>query len=722
MSTAEIKTTQIVTDEPEKLDLRSFDIPDEKRAELLALFPEVRTEGGKIDFDRLRLAVGETVDVGKERYGMNWPGKADCFRTIQTPSVGTLLPASKESVNFDTTENLIIEGDNLEILKLLQKSYLGKIKMIYIDPPYNTGKDFIYPDNYAESLETYLEYTGQVDAEGKKFGTNTEADGRFHSKWLNMMYPRLFLAKNLLAPTGAVFISIDDAELLNLTRAMDEIFGEEHRLGIVTVVSNLKGRSDDKYLATAHNYLLAYSVGEFQSRGVQLPDEYWDEYPEISSDGRQYRLQGLRKRGSGARRVDRPNMYYSFFVNPQTKQVSLRNSDSFNVEVLPKLSDGEDGRWRWGKDTAQSRLDELTAETVGPDKRWDVFQIDYAEGESGAKRIKPKTVWIGPEFSNEAGSLEVKRIIGKSVFDTCKPVGLINYCLEQAMDNDGIVMDFFAGSGTTAQAVLEANASDGGKRQFILIQLPELLDPLEKEQKAGADFCDSIGKPRNIAEIMTERVRLISKSLRKEAASQLNLNGQQGQDFGFRKFYLAESNFTTWDAGASKDGTALAAQLDLHIDHIRQQRTDDDILYELLLKSGFPLTTPVEKKTVEGKTVYAVAGGALVICLDRALTLDLIRAIADMKPERVVCLDEGFAGTTSSRPTPFRPSRRRASLASRRSDFPRHEAPIRPKPDLPARRNRGDCRPIRRSAARRAGILRYPNGGYGRLARRPATD
>src|SRR5581483_3600171 len=214
--------------ETDKLNLRSHEIAEDRQQELLRLFPEIRTEGGKVDFDRLKLVLGEAVDAGKERYGMNWPGKAECFRSIQAPSLGTLRPCLEESVNFDTTANLIIAGDNLEVLKLLQKSYLGKIKMIYIDPPYNTGNDFIYPDDSTESLQTYLEYTGQVDAEGKRFSTNTEADGRFHSKWLNMMYPRLYLARNLLRDDGVVFVSIDDREVENLRRLCSDVFGEEN--------------------------------------------------------------------------------------------------------------------------------------------------------------------------------------------------------------------------------------------------------------------------------------------------------------------------------------------------------------------------------------------------------------------------------------------------------------------------------------------------------------
>jgi adenine-specific DNA-methyltransferase len=239
---------------PEKLDLRSHDIAEDKRQALLHLFPEIRTEGGKIDFDRLKLVLGEAVDVGKERYGMHWPGKADCFKTIQMPSLGTLRPCPEESVNFDTTENLIIEGDNLEVLKLLQKSYLCKVKMIYIDPPYNTGNDFIYPDDYSESLQTYLEYTGQVDAAGKKFSTNTETDGRFHSKWLNMMYPRLYLARNLLREDGFFVVSIDDGELCNLRAVLNEVFGEENFVAVLVFDRNRK--NDAKLFSVGHEYML----------------------------------------------------------------------------------------------------------------------------------------------------------------------------------------------------------------------------------------------------------------------------------------------------------------------------------------------------------------------------------------------------------------------------------------------------------------------------------
>jgi adenine-specific DNA-methyltransferase len=260
----------VMPEHPEHVDLASKDIAEDKRQELLRLFPEVRTEGGKLDFDRLKLALGQAVDVGKERYGMNWPGKADCFKTIQQPSLATLRPCPEESVNFDATENLIIEGDNLEVLKLLQKSYLGKVKMIYIDPPYNTGNDFIYPDNYAESLQTYLEYTGQVDAEGQKFGTNTETDGRFHSKWINMMYPRLYLARNLLRDDGFFVASIDDSELCNVRAVLNEVFGEDNLAAVLVFDRNRK--NDAKLFSVGHEYMVVYARNKalLTERNVRL--------------------------------------------------------------------------------------------------------------------------------------------------------------------------------------------------------------------------------------------------------------------------------------------------------------------------------------------------------------------------------------------------------------------------------------------------------------------
>ena len=622
--------------EIEKMDVVSMNISEDKREKLKEFFPEIFTEGKKIDFDRLKLTLGESVDTGKERYGMNWPGKTDCFKIIQKPSIGTLIPDRDESVNFDNTENLFIEGDNLEVLKLLQKSYLGKIKMIYIDPPYNTGNDFIYPDDYGETLNTYLRYTGQIDNEGRKYSTNTETDGRFHSKWLNMMNPRLFLARNLLREDGVIFISIDDNEVNNLRLLMNEIFGEENFLGCISVVSNLKGRSDDKYYATAHNYLLIYCKGAFVSKGVPIPEEYWDDYPETDEEGKKYRSLGLRKRGSGARREDRPSMFFPVFVDKDSNKVSLTRSSVFSEEVLPKLSDGSDGRWRWGKETVNVRIEELIGKTVGTDKRWDIFQVDYAENDEGLKRIKPKTIWTGSEFSNEYGTLETKKIFGKRIFDNPKPTCLIEYCLEHATSNGDIVLDFFAGSGTTAHAILTLNNEGVEKRKFICVQLPEKCDEKSEAFKAGY---------KTIADIGKERIRRVIEKIKKEQEEKLDLDGNfEKQDLGFRVFKLQSSNFKLWNADVDKEKEAIEEQVSVFVDHVKHDRTQGDILYELLLKSGFPLTTGVEKITLSDKTVYSISGGAMLVCLEKDLTEDLMKAIAERGPSRVICMDEGFHG------------------------------------------------------------------------------
>jgi adenine-specific DNA-methyltransferase len=622
-----------VTDQPERLDLRSQGIAQAKVQELLSLFPEVRTEGGRLDLDRLKLALGDAVDVGKERYGMNWPGKADCFRTIQMPSLGTLRPCLEESVNFDATENLIIEGDNLEVLKLLQKSYLGKVKMIYIDPPYNTGNDFIYPDNYAESLQTYLEYTGQVDAEGRKFSTNTEADGRFHSKWLNMMYPRLYLARNLLRDDGSIFISIDDNEVENLTKLSNEIFGEENFVARVTVQSNPRGRQSDTFLATVHDYVLIYARDwtSCQLSGMELSEEQRSEFKERDEVGKPYRLLGLRQRGSASRRIDRPDMFFPIYVNPRDLSLSLDPIEDDCVAVVPRKSTGEDGRWMWGKAKVERDLGLLHARLISSRGEFDIFVRDYLERGGEERRRKARTVWDDRGLNTQNGTQEVKALLSSDVMAYPKPLALLANIVSLSTDADDgdIVVDFFAGSGTTAHAVLDLNRQDGGNRKFILVQLPE---PTEREDYP------------TIVDITKERVRRVIKKLNDEDAGKLDLEGTDGQDQGFRVFKLAESNFNPWNADVAHETSALEEQLELHVEHIRPGRTPEDLLYEILLKSGFELTTPVEMLQLAETTVHSVAGGALLVCLEQALTLDLIRAIAERKPERVVCLDEGFSG------------------------------------------------------------------------------
>jgi adenine-specific DNA-methyltransferase len=597
-----------MTDQPEHIDLRSHDIVADKQQELLHLFPEVRTEGGKIDFDRLKRVLGKIVDPGKERYGMSWPGKADCFKVIQRPSLGTLLPCREESLDFDTTENLVIEGDNLEVLKLMQKAYLGKIKTICIDPPYNTGNDFIYPDDFADSIKNYLELTGQVDGSGRRISTNTDTDGRFHSKWLNLMYPRLYLARNLLRDDGVIFIHIDDVELENLKKLCCEIFGEENFVELI-IWRKRSTPPNDKIIGANHDYILIFAKNidcvrlNLRPRSEERLQQYKnpDNHPKgtwVAGD--------LSANVKGGRYVESLNFPIR---NPKTGE-----------DHYPPAG----GNWRYNREKIASLL-----------ANNEIYFGDDGRGRPKLKRflqdvkdgITYPTIWDFVPLNN-AGSLEMAELLGDAtIFENPKPSGLITELLKLGCDPDGIVLDFFAGSGTTAHAVLKLNREDKGKRRFILVQLPE---PTEK-----SDF-------PTIAHLTRERVRRVATSMSNQ--SQLSLAPAEPEDHGFRAFRLAESNLSAWKGtdGASEED--IVRQLELHIEHILPGRTGEDVLFELLFKSGFPLSTKVEKLALSGKTVYSVADGVMLICLEKKLTIELMREIADRKPQRAICLDEGFIG------------------------------------------------------------------------------
>jgi adenine-specific DNA-methyltransferase len=421
-------------DNVEKVDPRSLDVAAEKRADLLRLFPEVRTEGGKIDFDRLKRTLGESVDAGKERYGLTWPGKAACFQTIQAPSTATLRPMREESVNFDTTENLIIEGDNLEVLKLLQKAYLGKVKMIYIDPPYNTGNDFIYPDNYAESLQTYLEYTGQVDAQGKKFSTNTEADGRFHSKWLNMMYPRLFLARNLLAEDGAIFVSVDDNELVNLRRCLDEVMGEENFVATVIWQKVYSPKNSAQHFSADHDYVVVYARQAFdwRPRLLERTAEMEARYSNPDNDPRgPWKAVDLSARnyyGEGTYAITTPSG--RTIEGPPKGRYWSVSSERFAAL-------NSDGRVWWGRDRDNTPALKAFLSEV---RQGRVPQTLWAYGEVGHTQDAKKQLMEGVEFENT-----------DNVIDSVKPTGLVQRMLQIATqpgrpDDAEIVVDFFGGT------------------------------------------------------------------------------------------------------------------------------------------------------------------------------------------------------------------------------------------------------------------------------------
>jgi adenine-specific DNA-methyltransferase len=637
---------------PETMDLRSLDISADNRAKLKQLFPtvflEAKDENGKlvesIDFEKLKAELGifsYVFEGRRERYGMDWPGKKECLKIIQQPSIGTLKPCRDESVNFETTENLFIEGDNLEVLKLLQKSYYGKVKMIYIDPPYNTGKEFIYPDKYSETLETYLAYAGLVDDEGKKFATNTANEGRYHTKWLNMMYPRLYLARNLLQEDGVIFISIDDNELVNLRKLCDEIFGEENFLGTITVQSNPRGRQSDTYFASVHDYLVCYAKNSTESiiSGAPLTEEQKKEFKYTDSNGELYRLLGLRQRGSASKREDRPDMFFPIYVNEETQELSLTENGPGWIPIYPQKSDGSDGRWMWGKDKVKKDINLLVPKIIDRRDEYDIFVKDYLYIGETERTRKYKTIWDSKLYNNQAGTQEVKKLIKSDAMSFPKPKDLIKEICRLGSKTDSIIVDFFAGSGTTAHAVLDLNKEDHGARKFLLIQLPENT---ERE-----DF-------KTIADIGKERIRRVIKTIEEEQAAkaadpQMKLPGvddeQPPLDLGFKVFKLDKSNFRIWDGtDPNMPLEKLEEQLSLHVDHIDPNAGQEDILYELLLKAGFMPTEKVESIKIAGKTVFSIADGALLICLEDEITRELIDAVAEAEPMQFICLDRGFKG------------------------------------------------------------------------------
>lgn len=608
--------------EPEKLDLNSLDIKQHQLEKLKELFPEVFTEGNKIDWDKLRLTLGEQVDVGKERFGMNWPGKADCFKTIQQSSIATLAPAREESIDFDTTQNLFIEGDNLEVLKLLQKSYLGKIKMIYIDPPYNTGNEFIYPDNYSENLQTYLEYTGQVDSEGRKFTTNAETDGRFHSKWMNMMYPRLFLAKNLLMEEGVIFISIDDREVNNLSILCNEVFGEENFIANLVWEKRYTRSNDAKLMSTVVDYILLYRKSESLQKLREPRNEKSDSiYSNPDNDPRGPWTSVLYV--SQRTKEQRPNLSYNI-KNPFTNQLVEHPTNAWKYSPDQTAIYKKENKLYWGSNGGHQF------------PRLKKFLSELTDG------LVPINLWNHEETGTfDEGTKEVDALLGKSIFDYPKPIRLIKRMLNLIDDKGALILDFFAGSGTTANAVFSINKDDLGNRKFICVQLPEPTDERSEAYKAGYKTIADIGKERirrAISSIKQERDPITTKE--KET-----LFGEQPKynlDLGFKTFKLQPSNFKLWESDVDKSAETIAKQLVLNINHISPEATQEAILFELLLKSGFELTAPIQKEIVNDKTIYSVAEGELLVCLEKELTRDVIKEIAERKPSRVICLDEGF--------------------------------------------------------------------------------
>ncbi|WP_339098352.1 site-specific DNA-methyltransferase (plasmid) [Deinococcus sp. VB142] len=573
----------------------------------MAVTASRRFLSGIVPANYLKELLGDQIDDQPEKYGLTWNGKARARRHALTPTRATLRPDPASSVDWDTTQNLMIEGDNLEVLKLLQRSYAGKVKLIYIDPPYNTGKDFVYPDDYTDSLKNYQELTGQLE-EGRRVSSNTESSGRFHTDWLNMMYPRLKLARELLRDDGVIFVSIDDSEVGNLKRVLDEVLGEENLMAIVSRPTGTPTGGGFDGFVNELDYILIYSKsGLTQIKGTEFDESDSVIYDREDEKGR-YLIRSLRRTGGEDRREDRPTMYYGL-------------SSPDGTIIYPISPTGYESRWICGEERYKEMERLGLIEWQKSQGVWKVYQKFYLEG-----RLKqPSNLWTKIE-GNKKATRDVRDIFnGEKVFDFPKPVGLMTHIIQiTGSSQDDIILDFFAGSGTTGHAVMAQNAADGGNRQFILVQLPEPLDPAKAEQKTAADFCDSLGVPRNIAELTKERLRRAGAKVKAE-------NPMFAGDTGFRVFKLDSSNVAAWDGDAAR-ADVQAALLSAE-DNIKAGRTDQDVLYEVLLKLGLPLTTPIEERTIAGLKVQLVGGGALVACLERRIAAaqvqELGRGMAD---------------------------------------------------------------------------------------------
>lgn len=586
-------------------DGATADIVRDNLERLREWFPEVFVSG-KIDFDALRSSLGDHVDDREERYSLSWHGKSAARQIAQKPSMGTLRPCPEESVNWDTTENLFIEGDNLEVLKLLQKSYHRKVKLIYIDPPYNTGKEFIYPDKFKDNLDTYLRYTGQVDDDGFKLSANSETSGRYHTNWLNMMYPRLKLARNLLSRQGAIFVSIDDHENHNLRLIMDEIFGSENFVCSIAW-QKVFAKKNKALISGSHDHILVYTrdIDSWSRNLLPRNENQLSAFKNPDDDPR--------------------GRWQSVSFSVQSEDSERRTAYRYEVQLPSGRVTGPPPGRHWNG--LRERYDELVADnriwfgTSGDSTpRQKVFLTEVQNG------IVPDTWWRHEDAgNNQEAKKEILALFDDAEpFSTPKPTRLIRRMLQIGTEPKGgdIVLDFFAGSGTTGHAVMLENSADGGNRRFILVQLPEKVSMPEFD---------------SVADITQARLRAACT----REPSLLEAPGTAG----FRMFKLASSNIKPWDA----DFDSLQEDLLSAVDNIKADRSEQDVLYELLLKYGLDLAIPTESRTIAGARVNIIGAGALVVCLAKPVTLEVVTGIAALKAElnpeimRVVFKDSGFA-------------------------------------------------------------------------------
>lgn len=656
--------------EKKKLDGKSFDIIEDNIKKLQELFPEIVTEG-KVDIDKLALLFDKARNEdtegkldGEERYEFTWKGKKEAMRIAQKQSTGTLRPCREESVNFDDTENLYIEGDNLEVLRALQSSYRGKVKMIYIDPPYNTGNDFVYKDDFKDNIANYKEKMNEA------YKTNTSSDGRYHTNWLNMMYPRLKLARNLLTDDGVIFISIDDKEVNNLRKICDEIFGEDNFVNNISVkmseVSGNKMAHATKKLPKVKEYLLVYKKNEINIKKIKIRKREWDKEYNIFLENFTLEDKNMITKISEKEKRDENDILTTdkILSKIQTKPLSLKVSElgiSKENELDWKLKNS----YRICRTASSISVKKLADEKrkINSNKFFSVLsnkekllyivKADYSE-ESNSPRVQVlfaddnlsvglSDMWIdinttGLEFE---GNVDYKN--GK------KPLKLIDRAIELIVDKDDLIMDFFAGSSTTAESVIRNNNRRMFNNKFIMVQIPEDLDINLKESDSNnkksieetIKFLDYIDKPRFITEIGKERIRRAGKKILEENKGK---EGIEDLDIGFKVFKLDSTNLKAWDENLQSDKDMVEQLEDLQ-NPIKEGRTTEDLVYEIMLKYGVDLTMPIEELEILGSKVYSVGCGYLMICLEDNISLDLIEAIGNEKPNRVVLADKGL--TTS---------------------------------------------------------------------------
>ena len=548
-----------------------------------------------------------------------------------TPTTNTLRPIKEKSVDFDNTQNVYIEGDNLEALKILQESYLGKVKCIYIDPPYNTGNDFVYDDNFYKKSQEELKESGIIDNEGRILVTeliNTDSNGRFHSNWLSMMYSRMRLARNLLTNDGVLFISIDDNEVTNIIKICNEIFGERNFLLQITDISNPRGRQTTRLpFALMHEYIIVYckNIDEVQLFGQKMDDEHLAEYKLEDKDGK-YRLLGLRKRGTASDRKDRPNLFYPIYYNEKNSEITTIKKEGY-VEILPKKEDLSDGVWRWQKSKVEADKEQLIVKTVrrkNGDSEFDIFVKDYLNKYGDEERkAKLKSIFNDKKYNNERGTEVVKELFdGKKYFSFPKPLDTIKDLIEFGTDDNDIVLDFFSGSSTTAHSTMQLNATDGKNRRFIMVQVAEKCD---EDTEAFADGY------KTIVDIGEDRIRRAGKKIKEETNADI--------DYGFRVYKIDSSNMKDV---YYKPNEINQKQMDIFTSNIKEDRTPEDILTQIILDWGLTLDLPIEEKAIKSNKVFYVADNSLVACLDEKINIDIIDEIAKCEPVRVVFRDEAF--------------------------------------------------------------------------------